>query len=316
MTTFSFIFLVDGMFVLKERRKDFRPSSSYQSLSRPIEDEFSNKLKINNSRALDSNRTEKQLDVADAETGVPLQLTKAKWNPREGRLSLNARIILDMGTGKLDICKSPNRKAISPSRKERSNPIVKEFLEKGPLTPNMHIGWNPRSNTIDYDILSEHEMHTVSALSSVGEDQLNEPFADNEIDDDNSIKSFPSVQKVNSYDSYNSYNSDNNSVGNETKSSGVKSANEESLLQSSQSRSLYTAFVANGVHDTSLGSSSGRRFSRARASSIYSPSQSLSALSSRSGSRANDKNYIGELSGLVPENIGESAFSNLFIPPS
>ena len=41
--------------------------------------------------------------LIDAETNEPLELSRATWNVREGRINLNAKTILDMGTGKLDI---------------------------------------------------------------------------------------------------------------------------------------------------------------------------------------------------------------------
>lgn len=41
--------------------------------------------------------------LIDAETYEPLELSRATWNVREGRINLNAKTILDMGTGRLDI---------------------------------------------------------------------------------------------------------------------------------------------------------------------------------------------------------------------
>ena len=41
--------------------------------------------------------------LIDAETNEPLELSRATWNVREGRINLNAKTILDMGTGRLDI---------------------------------------------------------------------------------------------------------------------------------------------------------------------------------------------------------------------
>lgn len=83
--------------------------------------------------------------------------TKAKWTPTEGRLSLNAKVILDMGTGRLDIksksldqpssfyttesLQSYNSRFITNSR-------VAEFMAKGPLTAHMHVDWDPRTNKI------------------------------------------------------------------------------------------------------------------------------------------------------------------------
>ena len=41
--------------------------------------------------------------LIDAETNEPLEISRATWNVREGRINLNAKTILDMGTGRLDI---------------------------------------------------------------------------------------------------------------------------------------------------------------------------------------------------------------------
>jgi hypothetical protein len=41
--------------------------------------------------------------MCDAETGEPISMSKARWNRKEGRLSLNTATILAMGTGRLDI---------------------------------------------------------------------------------------------------------------------------------------------------------------------------------------------------------------------
>jgi hypothetical protein len=41
--------------------------------------------------------------MVDAETGEAIVISKAGWNVREGRLNLNTKTILEMGTGRLDI---------------------------------------------------------------------------------------------------------------------------------------------------------------------------------------------------------------------
>lgn len=52
--------------------------------------------------------------MRDAETGEALEFTRSKWTSREGRLNLSAQMIVDMGTGRLDISKKS--KISEPSR--------------------------------------------------------------------------------------------------------------------------------------------------------------------------------------------------------
>jgi hypothetical protein len=115
--------------------------------------------------------------MVDSETGEKLSFTKAKWTSKEGRLSLNARTILNMGTGRLDLRSLSHSNSVEPSGKssgfdQPQNPVqhelVTEFLKNGPLTPYMHVRWNPRNNTIDYpglDLLDGADL-TISDDSS------------------------------------------------------------------------------------------------------------------------------------------------------
>eukprot|EP01031_Cornospumella_fuschlensis_P037666 gene37666-45757_t len=144
------------MYVYKARQKPFVPSNGFKSLSRrpttPLHEEPKEEKSELSVTALCQ-------DLVDRETGERISFTKAKWTPKEGRLSLNARIILDMGTGRLDI-KSKSLDQLSSfhtsaaeslqsyNSKRFTNYRVAEFLTKGPLTPHMHVNWDPRTNKI------------------------------------------------------------------------------------------------------------------------------------------------------------------------
>ena len=137
----------------KAGQKLFVPSTGYKGLSRPpkpigpkpVEDE-----------ELKREKFAKDQEFFDEETGEPLQLTKAKWTPKEGRLSLNAKTILSMGTGLLDLKYSshgersstynPNLLRTPP---QNYHPLVSQFMADGPLTPMMHQNWNPRTDKVD-----------------------------------------------------------------------------------------------------------------------------------------------------------------------
>ncbi|RYH12556.1 hypothetical protein EON65_37970 [archaeon] len=142
------------MYVHKARQKPFVPSNGFKSLSkRPVTPLLNEALE--ESEELPYNAFCQ--DIFDQETGEKISFTKAKWTPKEGRLSLNAKIILDMGTGRLDIkSKSLDQSssfcAIESLQSYNSrfipNNRVTEFMVKGPLTPHMHVDWDPRSNKI------------------------------------------------------------------------------------------------------------------------------------------------------------------------
>jgi len=148
------------MYYRKERRKPFRPSASYQGLSKepqqlPIEIED-----------IDEKRQKfiPGQKFYDAETGEEIGLTQAKWSAKEGRLDLDAHTILIMGTGKLDIknrvanrmkqgnnedeniIENSQPEILSPTKR---HPLVQKFLDIGPLTPMFNSRWNPLTNEIE-----------------------------------------------------------------------------------------------------------------------------------------------------------------------
>lgn len=165
------------MYIRKERKKPFTPSASFQSLSKSLLSSASpptTTTSLTDSISTNGRRESTILkeEIKDAETGESLSFTKAKWTAKEGRLSLNAKVILAMGTGKLDIITSSQHsdrgvKINETHEQERcptatAHPLIQEFLTKGPLTPYMHKNWDPRrdrvrssSNTNDDSILDE-----------------------------------------------------------------------------------------------------------------------------------------------------------------
>eukprot|EP01039_Chlorochromonas_danica_P005478 gene5478-6029_t len=151
------------MYIRKERKKPFTPSASFQSLSKSLLSSASpptTTTSLTDSISTNGRRESTILkeEIKDAETGESLSFTKAKWTAKEGRLSLNAKVILAMGTGKLDIITSSQHsdrgvKINETHEQERcptatAHPLIQEFLTKGPLTPYMHKNWDPRRDRV------------------------------------------------------------------------------------------------------------------------------------------------------------------------
>jgi hypothetical protein len=160
----------------KAKTRTFLPSASYKGLNRQpklltneiVEDEDAKREKF-----------DKDQEFFDSETGEPLQLTKAKWTPTEGRLSLNAKTILNMGTGMLDLKYSSQGSRNSTTSSQQNtlattstatsstmHPIVQRFLKEGPLTPMMHENWNPLTDQVDNLLQSETQSVASSQSSS------------------------------------------------------------------------------------------------------------------------------------------------------
>lgn len=147
------------MYARREKQKPFRPSASFKALettlpkfekSEPVDPDEDLRVKARASKP-------DFVNMVDAETGEPLEYTKATWTPQEGRLSMTARIIIDMGTGKLDLKNRTTPKDClaeinrdSSSSHVRRHPLIDEFLAKGPLTPMYHVNWDPLTNEIDH----------------------------------------------------------------------------------------------------------------------------------------------------------------------
>ena len=108
----------------------------------------------------------------DAETGEIINLTKAKWSSVEGRLNYNRQSIIDMGTGRLNLKRSmspttsmtesmkefvhsvPSNEEWVPSMEtmsitnDRPHPLVKKFLEQGPINLRVHKLWSPMTDAL------------------------------------------------------------------------------------------------------------------------------------------------------------------------
>lgn len=143
------------MFVRKERRKPFRPSAGYKALIRENEPQISLDSLPKVSVLSNNNSSNEISSLTDAETGESLSLTKSRWTPKEGRLSLTARTIIDTGTGRLDIKqKQPSYTLTADptpqAEPSRMNSLVENFLLSGPLTPMYHTNWNKLTNEINY----------------------------------------------------------------------------------------------------------------------------------------------------------------------
>lgn len=161
------------MYARREKQKPFRPSASYKALEIPLP-LFQ---KPNDIDPDDDNRTKRQSAqpdfsaMVDAETGEPLNYTRAKWTAKEGRLSLTAKTILDMGTGKLDIRNRQSTAVSAQTHSEElipssgSHPIVEQFLKDGPLSPMYHVNWNPLSNCVEDPNIAKYGLLTASDLS-------------------------------------------------------------------------------------------------------------------------------------------------------
>ncbi len=161
----------------RKKQKPFLPSLTYDGLSKPSA--YNGNINLSPKKkeviATPEDIELMQAAMVDAETGEKLHFSKAKWTPKEGRLSLSAQTILDMGTGKLDIknrvlenqglssegSSSLYRKPLRSPHKPHK--LVDKFLQDGPLTPMYHILWNPITNEIENplavdsgEILSDH----------------------------------------------------------------------------------------------------------------------------------------------------------------
>jgi hypothetical protein len=102
-------------------------------------------------------------DLQDAETGAAITYTADYWTGKEGRIDLNPKTIVSMGTGKLDIHKTKmgsstdenikdvhgetsfQRDTMSGSR----HPLFQEFIKKGPLVERQHKWWSSHTDSIE-----------------------------------------------------------------------------------------------------------------------------------------------------------------------
>ena len=134
------------MYVRKDRRKPFRPSASEKSLNKTFRFNLDHVSMLTSSK--DNRRPEKPL--YDAETGEQISIPTAEWTSKEGRLNLDAKTVLGMGTGRLNIFKEDSH-VINPNLEkldEYPNPIIKTFIDRGPLNPRLHQLWDPRTDQV------------------------------------------------------------------------------------------------------------------------------------------------------------------------
>lgn len=117
--------------------------------------------------------------IRDAETGEPLTFTKSKWDAVEGRVNLDYRSIILMGTGAMSIKSTANGTGLSREMlfdttsdesaedencdldiNENSNPLFVKFLRDGPLNKMSHQRYNVKTGEIDPDprILREERL--------------------------------------------------------------------------------------------------------------------------------------------------------------
>mmetsp|Transcript_31546 Transcript_31546/g.52707 ORF Transcript_31546/g.52707 Transcript_31546/m.52707 type:complete len:693 (+) Transcript_31546:560-2638(+) len=105
------------MYVRKDKQKPFLPSSGTVDIA-SAEDLFPQKKAAKSELHFDLSSLKGSL--RDAETGEPIDISRARWNVKEGRLSLDTKTIILMGTGRLDlknrIPQLPPISSVSPPR--------------------------------------------------------------------------------------------------------------------------------------------------------------------------------------------------------
>lgn len=139
----------------------FRPSSKVtNACGTPLE------KRASSNKAKTRANVEKDETVIDAETGKPIKLTKSVWTGREGRLDINGKTVLAMGTGVLDILskdRSPgafkeqhkNMQKNNERGETKKNDLVEMFHERGPLKIIFHKYWDPKTGEINEDLRRE-----------------------------------------------------------------------------------------------------------------------------------------------------------------
>mmetsp|Transcript_23382 Transcript_23382/g.32006 ORF Transcript_23382/g.32006 Transcript_23382/m.32006 type:complete len:312 (-) Transcript_23382:602-1537(-) len=106
------------------------------------------------------------IEAVDAETGEPLSLTHATWNPLEGRVNMDARAILSTGTGMISISKTKRKVVDSLPKEDIANPLVQEYSKNGPLNIVFNKNWNPRTNSLTLNSVENDQCNTMSVKSS------------------------------------------------------------------------------------------------------------------------------------------------------
>jgi hypothetical protein len=179
----AFSFEVFQLYERKSKQRPFLPSIGYNGLSKPPKPLAKEKVE---EEELKREKFSKNQDFVDAETGESLELTKAKWTAKEGRLSLTAKTILNMGTGKLDLkLTSKERRdfsdkplSIDSTQLSRKHSLVDRFIAEGPLTPMMHKNWDPLTNEITRtEEIEEIEEEDDMPFTPFSEDRPSNPLS-------------------------------------------------------------------------------------------------------------------------------------------
>ncbi len=88
--------------------------------------------------------------LVDAETGATLSLTRSRWSCQEGRINLDARSIIEAGTGRMDIFPSVPRPAndVDISVFQGRSDLLTDYLRSGPLNNFFHRYWDPKVDEV------------------------------------------------------------------------------------------------------------------------------------------------------------------------
>ena len=108
--------------------------------------------------------------IRDAETGEPIKFTKSKWDAVEGRVNLDYRSVILMGTGAMCIKSTANGTGLTKdmlfdmtedngdvdgdeelSFKEEDNPLFIKFMREGPQNIMSHERYNVKTGKVDPD---------------------------------------------------------------------------------------------------------------------------------------------------------------------
>jgi hypothetical protein len=154
------------MFITKERRKEFRPSGGFHGLEQCPVQLQPREHELEEARQADVykkySRIPAKSSLVDAESGESLEITKARWSTTEGRLSLSAQTILDMGTGKLEI-----RNRVKLAASSTATLVSSSIKNKNTYRPAPHsvrsglalISSTPSSSTTDQSQSSPQARH-------------------------------------------------------------------------------------------------------------------------------------------------------------
>lgn len=131
----------------------YRTKPNYSTNNRK---EKLNSIKENKSIAPVSKSAGRVTPFVDAETGEPLKFSLARWNNREGRVNLDGRTIIEMGTGRLDI-----------SRRVQANPSTSSIASYNSSTISCIDSPNKSPDNCNYVSFATDSI-TINSPESVG----------------------------------------------------------------------------------------------------------------------------------------------------